>query len=86
MNDFFANSIEGVPPIASVLALKLTPLGSSGEAVSGVATGPSQGRTHESLAASMLVELAEWAAERFGLHPIAAANEPVARPDFWGQS
>ena len=51
-----------------------------------VATGPAPGGMLEALQASMAPELAAWAAERFGLHPVAAFNRPVELESFWEQS
>ena len=51
-----------------------------------VATGPAPGAMYEGLSASMEPELARWAADRFGLHPAAAFNQPVVLESFWDQS
>ena len=51
-----------------------------------VVTGPSPGAMLDTLQASMAPEMAAWAADRFGLHPIAAFNEPVVLESFWDQS
>ena len=40
----------------------------------------------ETLRASMDPDLAAWAADRFGLHPVAAFNQPVVLDSFWEQS
>jgi pimeloyl-ACP methyl ester carboxylesterase len=50
-----------------------------------VATGPSRDGALETLSTSIEPELAAWAADRFGLHPIAVFNEPVHLERFWGQ-
>jgi pimeloyl-ACP methyl ester carboxylesterase len=50
-----------------------------------VATGPSHDGALETLSASIEPELATWAADRFGLHPIAVFNEPVILGSFWEQ-
>ena len=44
-----------------------------------VVTGPAPGGMIEALQASMEPEMAAWAAERFGLHPVAAFNQ-AGRP------
>lgn len=51
-----------------------------------VATGPSPDGILKTLQATLEPELAAWAADRFGLHPIAAFNEPVVLESFWEQS
>ena len=51
-----------------------------------VVTGPAPGGMLEALQASMEPETAAWAAERFGLHPVAAFNKPVVLESFWDQS
>lgn len=51
-----------------------------------VATGPAPGGMLEALQASMEPELAQWAADRFGQHPVAAFNRPVELESFWDQS
>ncbi len=60
----------------------------SGAAVNAdeVATGPAPGAMFDGLRASMEPELAQWAADRFGLHPVAAFNSPVVLESFWEQA
>lgn len=53
---------------------------------SDVVTGPAPGGMLEALQQSMEPELAQWAADRFGLHPVAAFNKPVELESFWDQS
>jgi len=55
-------------------------------AASEVATGPAPGAMLEALQASMDADLAAWASERFGLHPVAVFSEPVELDSFWDQS
>ena len=50
-----------------------------------VATGRSRADTLPALQASLPPETAAWAAERFGLHPIAAFTQPVVLESFWEQ-
>ena len=50
-----------------------------------VVTGPAPGGMLEALQASMEPEMAAWAADRFGLHPVAAFNQPVVLESFWDQ-
>lgn len=56
---------------------------SPAEVTTELATGPSRDGALQTLSASIEPELAEWAADRFGLHPIAAFYEPVALGSFW---
>ena len=60
----------------------------SGAAVddSNVATGPAPGAMLDALQASMDADLAAWASERFGLHPVAVFSDPVLLDSFWEQS
>lgn len=51
-----------------------------------VATGRSHEATLEQLLREFEPELAAWAADRFGLHPIAAFDQPVVLESFWDQS
>ena len=51
-----------------------------------VSTGPPLGSMLDTLKASMDPDLAAWAADRFGLHPVAAFNQPVVLDSFWEQS
>jgi pimeloyl-ACP methyl ester carboxylesterase len=51
-----------------------------------VATGRSHEATLEQLLQEFEPELAGWAADRFGLHPIAAFDQPVVLESFWDQS
>ena len=50
-----------------------------------VATGRSRDDTLPALQASLPPETAAWAAERFGLHPIAVFTQPVVLESFWEQ-
>ena len=56
------------------------------EITDAVVTGASPGAMLDTLRASMDPELAAWAADRFGLHPVAVFNEPVGLASFWDQS
>lgn len=60
----------------------------SGAAISAdeLATGPAAGSMFEGLSASMDADLAQWAADRFGLHPAAVFNQPVVLESFWDQA
>ncbi len=60
----------------------------SGAAVeaSEVVTGPQAGAMRDALGAHMDTALAQWAADRFGLHPAAVFNRPVELESFWDQS
>ncbi len=49
-------------------------------------TGPLPGRMLETLQASMEPELAQWAADRFGRHPVATFDQPVVLDSFWEQA
>ena len=51
-----------------------------------VSTGPPLGSMLETLRTSMDPDLAAWAADRFGLHPVAAFNQPIVLDSFWEQS
>ncbi len=51
-----------------------------------VSTGPPPGSMLDTLRASMDPDLAAWAADRFGLHPVAAFNQPIVLDSFWEQS
>ena len=53
---------------------------------SDVTTGPAQGSMLDTLQASMDAELAAWAADRFGQHPVAVFSRPVQVETFWDQS
>ena len=48
-----------------------------------VGTGRSRDDTLPALQASLPSEIAAWAAERFGLHPIAVFTQPVVLESFW---
>ena len=50
-----------------------------------VATGRSREDTLQNLLPELEPELAAWAAERFGMHPIAAFDQPVVLESFWEQ-
>ena len=50
-----------------------------------VATGRTRERTLENLLMSLEPEMAAWAADRFGSHPIAAFTQPVVLQSFWDQ-
>ena len=50
-----------------------------------LATGRSRDDTHQTLLSSVEPEIAAWAADRFGLHPIAVFAEPVVLESFWDQ-
>ncbi len=50
-----------------------------------IATGRSRDETLPVLQASLPPEIAAWAAERFGLHPIAVFVQPVVLKSFWEQ-
>ena len=50
-----------------------------------VATGRSREDTLTNLLSDLEPELAAWAADRFGMHPIAAFNQPVVLESFWDQ-
>ena len=49
-------------------------------------TGPLPGRMLDTLQASMEPELAQWAADRFGRHPVATFDQPVVLDSFWDQA
>ncbi len=49
-------------------------------------TGPAPGAMLDTLRSSIDPELAAWAAERFGLHPVAVFDQPVELTSFWDQS
>ena len=51
-----------------------------------IAIDPAQGSMLETLSASMDSELAQWASDRFGLHPAAVFNRPVELESFWGKT
>ena len=53
---------------------------------SDVVTGPAPGSMFAALSESMELDLAQWAADRFGPHPIAAFSETVVLESFWDQS
>ena len=50
-----------------------------------LATGPSRDDRLKRFAADLDPELAEWAADRSGLHPIAVFTQPVVLEQFWRQ-
>ena len=50
-----------------------------------VATGRSREHTLENLLLDLEPEIAAWAADRFGMHPIAAFAQPVVLESFWDQ-
>lgn len=50
-----------------------------------VAIGHSQENTLANLRRDLEPEMAAWAADRFGLHPIAAFTQPVILESFWDQ-
>jgi pimeloyl-ACP methyl ester carboxylesterase len=50
-----------------------------------VATGRSREDTLENLRRDLEPETAVWAADRFGLHPIAAFTQPILLQSFWDQ-
>ena len=57
--------------------------------VSTITTGTAVGVSAEALSkllAELEPETAEWAADKFGLHPIAVLTEPVLLERFWDQS
>ena len=56
------------------------------EITTDVAVGLSRDGALNTLRAGMEPELAAWAADRFGLYPVAAFNEPVVLASFWDQS
>ena len=60
----------------------------SGAAVddSDVSTGPAPGSMLDALQASMNPELAAWASDRFGPHPVAVFSRPVELESFWDQT
>ena len=51
-----------------------------------LATGRSRQETYEKLLLELDPEMAGWAADRFGLHPIATFMQPVVLDSFWDQS
>lgn len=51
-----------------------------------LATGRSRQETYDKLLLELDPEMASWAADRFGLHPIATFMQPVALDSFWDQS
>jgi pimeloyl-ACP methyl ester carboxylesterase len=54
--------------------------------VTDVATGPKREAMADRLVGNGVApDLAAWAAARFGLHPIAAFEQPVVLPRFWDQ-
>jgi pimeloyl-ACP methyl ester carboxylesterase len=54
--------------------------------VTDVATGPKREAMPDRLVANgVSPDLADWAAARFGLHPIAAFEQPVALKKFWSE-
>ena len=56
------------------------------ESTTAVASGPAPGGMLATLQESMEPELAEWAADRWGSHPVAVFNQPVVLDSFWDQS
>ena len=50
-----------------------------------VSTGPAPGSMLDALKESMEPDLAQWAAERFGPHPVAVFSRPVELDSFWDQ-
>ena len=50
-----------------------------------VSTGPAPGSMLDALTESMEPDLAQWAAERFGPHPVAVFSRPVELDSFWDQ-
>ncbi len=50
-----------------------------------VATGRSREATLKNLLSDLEPETAAWAADRFGLHPVAASTQPVVLESFWNQ-
>ena len=56
------------------------------EITTDVAVGLSRDGALNTLGAGMEPDLAAWAADRFGLYPVAAFNEPVVLASFWDQS
>lgn len=50
-----------------------------------VFTGPAPGSMFDSLKESMDEDLAQWAADRFGPHPVAVFSQPVVLDSFWDQ-
>ena len=50
-----------------------------------VSTGPAPGSMRSTLEESMEPDLAQWAADRFGPHPVAVFSRPVELDSFWGQ-
>lgn len=56
------------------------------EIMTEVATGPSRDGALRTLQGSLEPELAGWAADRFGLHPVAVFDEPIVLDRFWDQS
>lgn len=51
-----------------------------------VSTGPAPGSMFSALKESMDTDLAQWAADRFGPHPVAAFSRPVQLESFWDQN
>ena len=51
-----------------------------------LATGRSRQETYDKLLLELDPEMSSWAADRFGLHPIATFMQPVVLESFWDES
>jgi pimeloyl-ACP methyl ester carboxylesterase len=58
---------------------------SAASIVTETATGPAREERVEKLLRDLDPDTAEWAADRFGLHPIAVFAQPVVLEKFWDQ-